>query len=245
MMAVMNVTKLKDFGYSDLDTELEDPMDSRFRAKRYSGTDLNDIKSNVLPAFSKLGAYPDPVKLAELESKYWNSNRNARRADGPAMPSMPSTMTDEERQKLHESHHGKGVPMPPSMATGDMSSHHSASSGKMMQRVRRDGPRPTMSDEERQKLHESHHGKGSPMPPAMATGDMSSHHSSGNGKSMQRRDGPANPSLMTDEERLRQHEAHHGKGVPMPPSMTSGDMSSHHSGGRGMSTAGRRKSIDI
>jgi hypothetical protein len=73
MMAVMNVTRLRDLGYGSEDTRLEDPLDQRFRAKEYSGTGINDIKANVLPSFAKLGAYPDGEKLAALEERYWSS----------------------------------------------------------------------------------------------------------------------------------------------------------------------------
>jgi bilirubin oxidase len=72
MMAVMNVTRLRDLGYGLEDTRLEEPMDQRFRARRYAGTDIEEIKTRVLPAFAKLGAYPDGEKLAALEEHYWS-----------------------------------------------------------------------------------------------------------------------------------------------------------------------------
>ncbi|TLD20840.1 hypothetical protein E2P81_ATG08504 [Venturia nashicola] len=73
MMGVFNVTSLADLGYKDLETALEDPMDPRFRAKKYTGTNLDDIKSKVLPFFASLNAYPDPAKLAEVEDRYWST----------------------------------------------------------------------------------------------------------------------------------------------------------------------------
>ena len=79
-MAVMNVTRLHDLGYDVLDTRLEDPMDQRFRPKRFSGTDIENVKTRVLPGFAKLRAYPGPEILAAMEDQYW-SGRNAPWAD--------------------------------------------------------------------------------------------------------------------------------------------------------------------
>lgn len=72
MMAVLNVTRLADLGYSDLETKLEDPMDPRFRAKKYTGTDLEEIKFKTLPFFASLKAYPDVTALSAAEDKYWS-----------------------------------------------------------------------------------------------------------------------------------------------------------------------------
>jgi len=94
-MAVMNITRLPDLGYSDLDTRLEDPMDKRFRAQRYTGTDLENIKSTVLPQFAKLKAYPNPQALADLEEKYWVGKELPNNAANPS----------------HTSHHGGGMGM--------------------------------------------------------------------------------------------------------------------------------------
>lgn len=86
MMGMFNVTRLADLGYKDLETALEDPMDSRFRAKKYTGTNLDEIKSKILPFFASLNAYPDPAKLAEVEDGYW-STRTPPSGDltGPAV----------------------------------------------------------------------------------------------------------------------------------------------------------------
>jgi hypothetical protein len=70
-MAVMNISRLADLGYSGLDSRLEDPMDKRFRPQKYMSTNLEEVKSKVLPGFAALKAYPDPVALAEMEEKYW------------------------------------------------------------------------------------------------------------------------------------------------------------------------------
>ncbi|KAF8539880.1 Cupredoxin [Trichophaea hybrida] len=59
-MAAFNITELKNFGYGNLTDGLEDPMDERFRAKKYSSTDIRQIRTEVLPYFASLNAYPDP-----------------------------------------------------------------------------------------------------------------------------------------------------------------------------------------
>jgi hypothetical protein len=110
MMAVMNVTRLKDFGYSELDSRLEDPMDKRFAPKTYTNTNIQDIKENILPGFAKLNAYPDPVKMAKTIDQYWG----AREKPSAAETSENTTPnTDPEKLSVHESHHpkaGGGMP---------------------------------------------------------------------------------------------------------------------------------------
>jgi bilirubin oxidase len=111
MMAVMNVTRLKDFGYSELDAKLEDPMDKRFAPKAYTGTNLEDIKNNILPGFAKLNAYPDPKKMAATIDKYWGSRSpNATETSENVTPN-----TDPDKTAVHESHHGKAGGAMPSM----------------------------------------------------------------------------------------------------------------------------------
>lgn len=118
MMAVINVTRLPELNYSAKDSHLEDPMDSRFRPQKYKGTDLEDIKTKVLPAFAQLQAYPDPVKLAELEEKYWadrdlpSSNQTSAQVGGGA---------DPRAMGIHNSHHGSKDAS--SSAMGGMGSH--------------------------------------------------------------------------------------------------------------------------
>lgn len=91
MMGIFNVTKLADLGYKDLETGLEDPMDSRFRAKPYTTTNLDEIKSKTLPFFASLNAYPDPDKLAEVEDRYW-STRTPPSADLTGPPAKGGGM---------------------------------------------------------------------------------------------------------------------------------------------------------
>jgi hypothetical protein len=134
MMAVMNVTKLQDLKYSELDTALEDPMDARFKARLYSGTDLEDIKTKVLPGFAALKAYPSPQKLNEAVDKYWSQR------DGPGDKDTGAVVSgekDPEFMAFHNSHHGKAnqgsaKEAVPSASMG--SSHHM---GGMSMRVRR------------------------------------------------------------------------------------------------------------
>ncbi|KAF2400857.1 Cupredoxin [Trichodelitschia bisporula] len=71
MMAAFNVTRLADMGYSELEARLEDPMDARFRSKAYTGTNLDEVRTKVLPMFAGLKAYPDIRALEKLEDKYW------------------------------------------------------------------------------------------------------------------------------------------------------------------------------
>jgi hypothetical protein len=138
MMAVMNVTRLQDLKYSALDTELEDPMDSRFKAKPYFGTDLEDIKIKVLPGFAALKAYPSPLKLNEEVDKYWSRKTAPEEKDTGAVVSGEK---DPDFMAFHNSHHGKGgmqanqgsakQAMP---STSMASSHHM---GGMMRMIRR------------------------------------------------------------------------------------------------------------
>lgn len=103
MMAVMNVTRLKDFGYGELDARLEDPMDKRFAPRLYTGTNLDDVRNDVLPAFAKLNAYPDPVRMSALIDKYWGTKK-------PPAPSETDANvtpnTDPQKSAAHDSHHG-------------------------------------------------------------------------------------------------------------------------------------------
>jgi hypothetical protein len=91
MMGIFNITKLADLGYKDLETGLEDPMDPRFHAKPYTGTNLEEIKSKTLPFFASLNAYPDPAKVAEIEDRYW-STRTPPSGDLTGPPGQSSGM---------------------------------------------------------------------------------------------------------------------------------------------------------
>ncbi|KAF2675280.1 Cupredoxin [Microthyrium microscopicum] len=125
MMAVMNVTRLKDFGYTELDSQLEDPMDQRFRAQKYTGTDIEDVKTKILPGFAKLKAYPDPHKLEEFENKYWSS-KSLPSAEESGENVVPNT--DPDKQAMHNSHHGTatstGTSPQSTTAPGAHGNHH-------------------------------------------------------------------------------------------------------------------------
>ncbi|KAA8904787.1 Cupredoxin [Sphaerosporella brunnea] len=71
MMAAFNITALQDFGYGNLTGGLEDPLDKRFKAKTYSATNLQQIKSEVLPYYAWLNAYPDPAFLEARIDEHW------------------------------------------------------------------------------------------------------------------------------------------------------------------------------
>lgn len=95
-MGIFNITRLADLGYKDLETALEDPLDPRFRAKKYTGTNLDEIRSKTLPFFASLNAYPDPAKLAEAEDRYWSTrmppsgNLTGAAVKGDAMGAQPA-----------------------------------------------------------------------------------------------------------------------------------------------------------
>jgi hypothetical protein len=113
MMAVMNVTRLKDFGYSELDARLEDPMDKRFAPKKYTYTNIQDIREHLLPGFAKLNAYPDPVKMAKTIEQYWGAREKPTAAE-TSENTTPNT--DPEKLSVHESHHPKAGGSMPGMS---------------------------------------------------------------------------------------------------------------------------------
>lgn len=85
MMAAFNITSLKDFGYPDT-TILTDPLDPRFAAKPYPGSsDVAQIQAEVLPFYSSLDAYEDPMKVIEKLDAYWQTKT------GTAPQSTPSS----------------------------------------------------------------------------------------------------------------------------------------------------------
>jgi bilirubin oxidase len=69
MMAVFNVTRLPDWGYPE-NLSLMDPMEPRFRAKDYRGTDIRALRDEVLPTFAKLRAYGDVDEVLEELEEY-------------------------------------------------------------------------------------------------------------------------------------------------------------------------------
>jgi hypothetical protein len=103
MMAVFNVTRLPDFGYNDLEEQLEDPMDIRFRPRLFVGTNLENVKLELLPSFARLNAYPDPVSLKSMEEKYWADRSDPLKNDSGA---KASGEIDPGMLDAHNSHHG-------------------------------------------------------------------------------------------------------------------------------------------
>ncbi|KAF8533373.1 Cupredoxin [Trichophaea hybrida] len=69
MMGAFNVTALKDFGYPET-TRFIDPMEQRWRAKSYQGTDLNRIRTETLPFFSSLDAYASVDEVDQAIKEY-------------------------------------------------------------------------------------------------------------------------------------------------------------------------------
>jgi bilirubin oxidase len=69
MMAAFNVSVLEDFGYPET-TRFIDPMEERWRAKSYAGTDLTTIKDETLPFFSSLDAYAHVDEVQEVLIEY-------------------------------------------------------------------------------------------------------------------------------------------------------------------------------
>lgn len=103
----MNISRLTDLGYSGLDSRLENPMDTRFRPQKYSRTNLDEIKSNLLPAFAALKAYPDPVALAELEEKYW-AGRELPKADQTS-EQVTGEMDPRNKEMMNSMHGSNGM----------------------------------------------------------------------------------------------------------------------------------------
>lgn len=138
-MGVFNVTRLQNFGYKELEARLEDPMDTRFRAKPYTGTNLEEIKLKTLPYLASLNAYPDPAALSEVEDRYWSTRTPPAASDtGPLTPVIPGM---EGMSGGMASHHRGEAPPAPSKASsssapaatggmagggmgGEMASHH-------------------------------------------------------------------------------------------------------------------------
>jgi hypothetical protein len=72
-MAAFNITGLQNFGYGNLTDGLEDSMDPRFQPKQYFSTNLEQIRTEVLPYFASLNAYPDPKLIEEKTDQYWST----------------------------------------------------------------------------------------------------------------------------------------------------------------------------
>jgi hypothetical protein len=219
MMSVFNVTRLTDLGYRGLDTVLEDPMDNRFQAKAYTGTDISEIKAKILPFFAGLNAYPDPAALSEVEDRYW-STRTPPSGDstGPAVKGggMGGMMGGMMGGNMGSHHGGQSANAPKPSSTGsmsgDMSSHHGSQSAS--------APKPSGMGSMNGDMA-SHHGSQSasaPKPSSMGSmgGDMSSHHGGGGSPAS----APSAPA-----------GASHAEMDMSGMNMGSGNMASHHSGG--------------
>jgi hypothetical protein len=183
MMSVFNVTKLVDLGYKGLDTMLEDPMDTRFRAKPYTATDISEIKSKLLPFFAGLNAYPDPAALSEVEDRYW-STRTPPSGDvtGPAVKGggMMSGMMGGAMGGDMASHHGgqsANTPKPSNMGSmsGDMASHHGGQPASVPKSSNMASMGGDMS---------SHHGGMSSSAPTPSTSSSASHAGMSSGMNM-------------------------------------------------------------
>ena len=93
MMGAFNVSSidLKPFGYDDK-VILEDPMTPLFRAKPYTGTDLNTVKGVTLPAFDQLNAYPD-AKIVDAALASFYAAAAATPAPAGAAPAAGTATT--------------------------------------------------------------------------------------------------------------------------------------------------------
>lgn len=72
MMAAFNVTTLANFGYPSTE-RFVDPMEQRWRAKEYSGTNLQQVQSELLPFFSSLDAYASVEEIEQALHDYYNN----------------------------------------------------------------------------------------------------------------------------------------------------------------------------
>ncbi|KAL7271847.1 hypothetical protein RUND412_005363 [Rhizina undulata] len=70
MMATFNVSALSDFGYPEK-THFEDPMEARFLAKPYTGTDLASVQNELLAFYADLDAYRNVPGVLSALDQYW------------------------------------------------------------------------------------------------------------------------------------------------------------------------------
>ncbi|KFX93725.1 hypothetical protein V490_04716 [Pseudogymnoascus sp. VKM F-3557] len=71
MMAAFNVTQLQELGYTETDLLLIDPLESRWRAKDVSDSNLADLQSVILPAFAATRAYQNVTTVTAELGEYW------------------------------------------------------------------------------------------------------------------------------------------------------------------------------
>ena len=69
-MAAFNVTALTDFGYPS-SAAFANPMEPRWRAKPYTGTNLVTVESETLPFYSSLDAYASADEIEEALEEYY------------------------------------------------------------------------------------------------------------------------------------------------------------------------------
>ncbi|TGZ84437.1 hypothetical protein EX30DRAFT_336970 [Ascodesmis nigricans] len=69
MMAAFNLTKITDLGYPEA-TTCDEPLDPRFRAKPYMGTNLKQVKQELLPGFAQLDLYSNKDELVRRLEEY-------------------------------------------------------------------------------------------------------------------------------------------------------------------------------
>ncbi|KAH6671344.1 oxidase cueO precursor [Halenospora varia] len=74
MMAAFNVSQvdLSTFGYPEK-VSFNDPMAPLFRAKSFSGTDLNQVRDVLLPYFQNIDAYPDADSVLKALDDYYKN----------------------------------------------------------------------------------------------------------------------------------------------------------------------------
>lgn len=92
MMAAFNVTDvdLSNAGYPDK-VSFSDPMAPLFRSKSYSGTDLGQVQSVLLPYFQNLEAYPDAQAVEKaLDDYYKNPPKTSSTVASTSSTAAPS-----------------------------------------------------------------------------------------------------------------------------------------------------------
>ena len=95
MMAAFNVTDvdLTDYGYPET-TKFSDPMAPLFLSKKYTGTDMGQIRDVLLPYFQNLNAYPNPKEVEKaLDDYYKNPKTKSSSSTSSTMSTtVPSTL---------------------------------------------------------------------------------------------------------------------------------------------------------
>jgi len=84
MMGAFNVTVLKDFGYPET-TKFIDPMETRWRAKPWSGTNLAQVQTETLPKFASLDAYRNVADIQDALDAYWGFPKQKKRSYPPRL----------------------------------------------------------------------------------------------------------------------------------------------------------------